>query len=75
MMQLRPSRSGIRMSTTTASGDQSRTMRRPVIHRFGGHDLVIHAVQHVSQMAQHQGVILDDKDAHAQPQNVSILEV
>lgn len=45
------------------------------IDRFGGHDLVIHALQHVLQMATHQGVVLDDADLHAQPPDVSSLKV
>ena len=46
-----------------------------LIDRTGGHDLVIHALQHVLQMAQHQGIVLDDTHFHGQPSDVSACPV
>ena len=48
---------------------------QPLIDRTGGHDLVIHALQHVLQMAEHQGIVLDDTHFHGQPADVSAFAV
>ena len=62
------------MSTATAFGTSPEQWKAGV-NGCHGHDLVIHAFQHVFQMTKHQGTVLDDTDFHTQPADVSSNQV